>query len=107
MFGFGKKKLDKEAIENVVKKEQEKKTKLLGTLRPKNNHTLYKVNKKTLEISEADYKIDKRLNYEDALKKDFSNNKTVIVDEDYVYISCLNIKNVKKVLRRDYNISID
>lgn len=105
MFGFGKKKADKEAMENVVQKEVEKKSELIGTLTPKKNHTLFKVHKKTLEISKADYKLEKDIHYDKALNNEFSKKKSVIVDKDYVYISCLNVKNVKKILIRDYNIN--
>ena len=98
--------IDKASIEHSIKKEVEKQHKLLYSIKPHKGHTLYKIHKKTLEISLVDFETQD-INYVQAMKRDYSQKKKVIKEEDYIYVSCLNIKNVHKRLKRDFNIIIN
>lgn len=74
-----------------------KKLTRVGKMRMKKGHTLFKVNKETLEISKVDLSIqisDDSLKDEDAKLK----NKRVLTDDNFVYVSALNEKNVQKKL---------
>jgi copper oxidase (laccase) domain-containing protein len=65
----------KETVAEVRKQQQEKKQELIGTLKPHRGHTLYKVNKETLEISKAEFE---QVDYVVGQKKP---NRRVIVDK--------------------------
>lgn len=92
--------------ENVQQKEEEKQLKLIRRIKPHKGHTLYKVNEKTLEITLVEVEVSTTITWERAVKKDYSVNKKVINKEGFIYISALNVKNVKKILKRDYNINL-
>lgn len=105
----------KDRQEIVAKREQEKKLKFLGTIKPHKGHTLFKVNKVDLTIEEAEFEDSSTVTWREAIgarvKKekgvvnrdvDEANiplkKKKVIVDPNYFYISALNIKSVEKKL---------
>ena len=89
--------IDKDKVAIVKQQEQRTELKYLGSLRPKNGHTLFKVSRATGEISEASFEeIDVVYNQVNS-KKDVENLRTkkkVIVEEGYFYVSALNKKNV-------------
>lgn len=94
-------KLFKESIVETKKKEQEKKQELIGTIRPHRGHTLFSVNKKTLEIKKAEFE---KLDAAWTLKKQ---NKKVVVEQDCIYIPALNRKNLIKKLKKQFPESIE
>jgi hypothetical protein len=86
-------------IEDSEEKEQEKKEKLLQTIKPHRGHTLFKVNLKTNEISKAEFeKTD--IEYMNAIGRNNVSRKKVIVEEGYYYVSALNKKNVIKKIKK-------
>jgi len=76
-------------IEINVKKEKEVQYELIDNIIPYNNHTMWEINIKTLEIKKAEY-----------YRKDYilgqENKKEIIVKKGYKYISALNEKNAMK-----------
>lgn len=98
----GKKNKDQTAV--VAEKQQEKKLKLVGRIQPHKGHTLFKVDRKTLEISKAKFEaVD--ITFEQA-KERKKPTKKVIVEEGFVYVSALNEKNVfKKLPKLGVNIN--
>jgi hypothetical protein len=82
----------------VIVGEQEKKHQMefIGSLKPYKGHTLFKVNKVTGEILEAEFeKLDLKIN---SLDKQHVNtvHRKVIVEAGFYYVSALNKKNVLK-----------
>jgi len=86
----------------VIVGEQEKKFQqvFLGSYKPYKGHKLWKVCKKTLEITEAEYeKLD--LHIKDLDKPLIgAKKKKVIIEEGFLYIQALNKKNVLKKLMK-------
>ena len=80
--------------EIVSEKQQEKKNQLLGNIRPHRGHTLYKVNVKTLEVTEAVFeKQDIEWAIATSSKKQA---KKILIEKGCIYISALNEKNAVK-----------
>ena len=80
----------------VRKKEVEKKQNIVGNILPKRGHTLFSFNLKTGDIKKAefvplDYKWISATQY----------NRKVEVEENCIYRSVLNKKNLIKVLKRE------
>lgn len=98
----GKKNQDKTAV--VAERQQEKELKLVGRIQPHRGHTLFKVDRETLEISKAEFEtVD--ITFEQA-QEGKRPSKKVIVEEGFVYVSALNEKNViKKLPRLGVNIN--
>jgi hypothetical protein len=82
---------EKERIESVVKKQQQIEFKYLGNLRPLRGHILWKINIKTLEISQATYRQNKTITWHEAvnLYVGIPDVKEVIVEQGFEYISAL------------------
>lgn len=92
---------------NVEQKQFERKLNLENTLRPKENHKAFEYNIVTKELKLAEFMEEPIIKWEDAINKNFSNIKRKILKKDNcIYFTCLNFKNAKKILRRDYNINI-
>lgn len=87
----------------VIVGEQEKKhqQEFVGSLKPYKGHTLFKVNKKTGEITEAEFeKLDLQIN---SLDQDHLNTarRKVIIEPGFYYVPALNKKNVlKKIIKK-------
>jgi len=91
----------KDKIENVRQVEQKKGLKLIKKFKPQKGHTLFEVNKVTGQVVKADFEIDNTLSFEKAKGaglKDVVPPKKVIMRENCIYISALNIKNCFKKL---------
>lgn len=89
----------------TINKEQEQKTELqhIKTERPHKGHTLFKVCKKTKEITKAEFEQEDVVFQNVTSKKDVENlvkKKKVIIEEGYDYILALNKKNVIKKLNK-------
>jgi hypothetical protein len=82
---------EKEKIESVVKKQQQQEFKYLGNLRPLRGHILWKINIKTLEVSQATYKQNKTISWDEAvnLYVGIPDVKEVVVEQGFEYISAL------------------
>jgi hypothetical protein len=85
-----------EQTKKVRKKEVDKKQNLVGNILPKRGHTLFSFNLKTREVKKAefiplDYKWVSTTQY----------NRKVEVEENCIYRSVLNKKNLIKVLKRE------
>ena len=89
-------KLFKEETYEVSKKEQEKKLNHIGTLHPHRGHVLFSINKKTFVIKKAEFE---KL---DAVYGGKSQNRKVIIEEDCIYRSKLNIKSLLKWIKKEY-----
>lgn len=108
----GLKSKDKQEV--VAKRQQEKKQKLLGSIKLHKGHTLFKVHKKTLEITKAEYVDNDTITYKEATRKEAKpikgvdvdgaglsiKRKKVLVDPDYYYISALNITSVQRKIEK-------
>ena len=90
-------------VAEIRKKEEEAKVEFMGSLRPKKGHTLFKVCKKTHEISEAEYKTSPA-KFNELVNGQPVTRRKVIVEDGFIYISCLNKKNVERKLSRKLDI---
>lgn len=78
--------------------EMDKQLKLVGKLRIHNGHTLFKINKNTLEVSKAEFR---PLPYSWNLdRKGLKQKKEVIIDHDYLYVAALNETNLIKKMNK-------
>ena len=91
-------KLFKEEVQETRKKEQEKKLNHIGSLNPHKGHTLFSINKKTFVIKKAEFE---KLDAEWGSKKQ---NRKVIIEENCIYRSKLNIKSLLKWIEQEYPI---
>jgi hypothetical protein len=95
-------------IEVIKQPEFNLKKVKIGAITIKPGHTLFKVNTETLEISKAEYKVDKVAFFTNRVQGNTgTGNKQVIFDPMYIYIPVLNKKNVMKVLVRDYGLTFN
>lgn len=98
MLGFNK---FKEEVAEVKQQEQKKESKFLGTMKPHKGHTMFSVNKKTLQIKEAEL-----------IQPDYTfgqpkPNKKINVEADCLYVPALNIKNLYKKLKKQFPNQIE
>ena len=84
--------IKRDTIENVKETKQEKKQVLIGSIRPHQNHTLFELNLKTRKIELAKFTAD---DIEFRGGEVPERKKKVVVNEDCLYVSALNIKNAK------------
>jgi hypothetical protein len=104
---FGDKNLlEKDKLE-IVKQQQAEIQKVLDrTLKPKKGHTLFEVNLIENSIQTATFDELPNVKWEDAVKGQISLQKKITKKPNCIYISALNIKNVLKILERDFNTII-
>jgi hypothetical protein len=98
--------LDKDKIEQVKQQKAEKQKVLESTLKPSKNHTLFEVNLIQNAIEIATFDELPNVKWEDALNGQISVQKKITKKPNCIYISALNKKNVLKILKRDFNITI-
>jgi hypothetical protein len=89
-------------IENVKQQKIEHQKVFDSRILPHENHTLYEVNLKEKTIEKVIFEKKPIIKWEDAVKGQISISKEVIKKPDCIYISALNIKNVRKILFRDF-----
>lgn len=77
-----------------------------STLHPQKNHTLFDVDLNSETITEAIFDEQPLLHWNDAVSGNYRKMRKITRKENHLYISALNVKNVKKILKRDYNITI-
>ena len=97
---------NREKTELVKQHKIESKKRLVKTIRPHKGHDLFKVDLDSLEIDKATFDIKPCINWYDAVNGIYSKYKKLTVEANCIYISALNIENVKKVLKRDYQIGL-
>jgi hypothetical protein len=94
----------KDKIE-ITKQQQAEIQKIFDSrIIPHENHTLFEVDLKTNEIRLAEFDKKPEIKWEDAVKGLISVKKTATKKENCIYISALNEKNARKILKRDFNI---
>lgn len=92
--------IPKDQIENVKQVEFKKQLRLTGRYIPQKGHTLFEVNRLTKQVVKAEYEDVKEIDYLATKKGPFRQitTKKVIVRDNCIYISALNIKNCFKKL---------
>ena len=104
-----------EATKIEIVAEQKKQATKIGTLRPKQNHTLIEINFKNKTIQKAELE-DKTITFTQTTqiggkilgsKKEglnYAKKSKVLIKENHFYRSALNLKNLKKVISREFGI---
>lgn len=92
-------------IENVKRADIEKKFELIGQIKPKPNHILFEINLAEKTIQRAEFE-SIEIDFVKAKDKDYSKNKRVLVKKDCFYISALNEKNCRKVLKNTFGVEL-
>lgn len=98
--------LEQDKIENIKQQQAEIQKVFDSKIIPHENHTLFEVDLKTKEICFAIFDEQPAIKWEDALNGQISSQKKVTKKDNCIYISALNKKNVIKILKRDFNITI-
>jgi hypothetical protein len=99
-------KQDKDKIENVKQQVQEIKTIFDYRIKPQKNHVLFEINLIENTIEKAEFDELPNVKWEDALKGIISLQKKITKRPNCVYVSALNVENVRKILKRDFNIQL-
>jgi hypothetical protein len=92
-------------IEIVKQVSIEKQNVKIGTLKPQKNHKMFEVNMILKTITAATYDDPPAIKFSDAQIGVKSASKKITVNQDCVYISALNTKNVKKIIKRDFKVN--
>jgi hypothetical protein len=97
----------KDPVQQVEQKEvHNQKEKFLKRLKPHKGHTAYKYHVATGELSKATF-VEKDVSFVRAQKGlPLSKNKKIIVEEGYVYLTALNVKNAIKKLAQYYGVEV-
>lgn len=90
---------DKAKMEVQVQQRKQVEYQLLGSLKPKNGHTIWEINEETGSINPAEYK------KESAVFGAKIPPKKLIVNPDCVYIPALNAENAKRKYLQNKNQS--
>ena len=90
-------------IESVKRNEIEKQLKFIGQIQPKPNHILFEIDLHQGEIRRAEFEV-KDIHFLKAKDGNYNKNKKVIVKKDCFYISALNEKNCKKILKNSFGV---
>jgi hypothetical protein len=91
-----------EATTSVVsEKEQEKKRKFIGRIKPNKGHKVFEFNTKTFELRVAEVEESDTISLDDSLStKNGTSKKSIITKDDCVYFSALNRKNALKKIEK-------
>lgn len=87
-------------IEVSVKQKKQIEHELVGNIIPHDGHTIWRINKKTLEIEKAKFS---NTEYKFGEKQ----KKEIIIVDEYAYVSALNKKNALKKFHKGKNGSKD
>lgn len=91
--------IPKESIENLKPVEQKKQLQLIKKFKPQKGHTLFEINKVIGVVVKAEFEIEKEIHFDKAKTGPTPPpNKKVIMRDNCIYISALNIKNCFKKL---------
>lgn len=81
----------------VTRMRREKQYSLIGSLLPKRGHTLFKVNRRTWEVSEAEYQpVTYQITTWNEKTFQEKHHRRVILDGGHCYVSALNKANALK-----------
>lgn len=90
----------------IVKQVSIQKQKVkIATLKPQKNRKMFEVNMKLKTITSAIYDTPPAIKFTDAQTGVKSASKKITLNQDCVYISALNQKNVLKILKRDFGVN--
>jgi hypothetical protein len=85
---------EKQGIESVQKKKQAVKYRHVDSQKPQKGHTLFEINTVTLEVSEAEFILNKTISWFEAIQIQKGTFKyRVVTRSKCVYISALNAKS--------------
>ena len=85
----------KDEVKIVAEVKQEKKRELIGSIKPYQGHKCFELNTSTGEVKLAEFK-EVNVNFE-AAKNGLANaRKVIVIKEDHLYTTALNIKNAIK-----------
>lgn len=87
---------DKDNIEISVNKQQEKEYTLIGNIVPHEGHTIWEINKETLEVTKAKFVSTNYYMFGD-------NKKEIAVKQNCAYVSALNEKNALNKYKKGLN----
>ena len=99
-------KQDKDKIENVKQQVQEIQTIFDYRIKPQKNHVLFEINLIENTIEKAEFDELPVVKWEEAVKGNISAQKKITKKPNCVYVSALNVANVRKILKRDFNIQL-
>ena len=86
----------KEKIELSVQQKKQVEHQLIDNIVPHNGHSIWEINKETLEISKAKYS-------NATYQYGGENKKEIIIKDGYAYVSALNQKNALKKYKQGKN----
>jgi hypothetical protein len=87
--------IHKDTVVNVSEKPVEHKKELIKTVQIKRGHSMYMINKDTLETKLATYD-EIAVNFEDAVNGVISTKKALTIIDGWWYVSALNKRNALK-----------
>lgn len=91
-------------IEITKQQIQETQHVLEGRMRPNKNHTIFEVNLQEETIVKAQFDKLPEVSFTEAMKGNIIAKKEITKKPYCLYIPALNTRNVKKILKRNYNI---
>lgn len=91
--------IPQDQIQNIKPVEVKTGLKLIKKFKPQKGHTLFEINKATGQVVKAKFEVEKTISLEKAQTPIKSApSKKVIMNENCIYISALNIKSCFKKL---------
>lgn len=93
----------RDRVEVSTQAQEERELELIKTLIPHNGHTLFEVNRKTLEIKEAEYTYQKTFKLRVSWKSGdkIAGGRSLIVNPDCEYVLALNKKSAIKKFKEN------
>jgi tRNA pseudouridine-54 N-methylase len=101
MKEIAQKQQDKTEITKQAKKDIQRI--LVGSTKPKRNHTVFEINLTEKTIEKVKFERNTIIYFSDALQQK-TENKSISIKENCIYVSALNKKNAFKILKRDFKI---
>ncbi len=92
----------KDEIKVHAEKEQEKQTKLVYRMRPKQGHKCFQYDRDTNELTFAEFETV-AVDFAAATKGNMALKKKLIVKENCIYVTALNKKNALKHVNKQLN----
>lgn len=97
--------INEDPVAEVKQKEQEKKIKKVGTMKPHRGHTVYQYNTETGELTKAIFE-EQNAKFNTPLNRQ-GKTKVIMAQEGCIYVSALNIKNAIKRLGKYHGINVE
>lgn len=96
----------KDKVSEERRADLKKATKIIARIKPKRGHTLFEVDMVNGQIRKAEFE-KRTIELKDASGKTSKSSKKVFHKPGCVYVSCLNKKNIPKILKRDFGLDIN